>query len=521
MIVNFNTGAYLRAVPALARAASAATSRSTCSSSTTPRTTAPTGRPWPTHPWARLIENPDNVYLSPAWNQGIRATSAPYVLLLNPDTEWWAGTLADYVAGRRRRTREPASSVRSSATPTARSTRAAGRSRASSTRSGHAFLGSGPTRAIRFTRRYQISTDGTAPREREVDWVSGCCMLIPRGVFDEVGLLDEGFPLFGEELDFATRLRDAGRSCCSRPRSRSCTRSASREGASREMLRCTRRASTVTTESTEPPGGAERRCRRRAPPCGRAPSSRRCEEGSPHDEGRRPGRGGGHAHASAHRDRAQAAAAADGSDAPSTTCSITSRATACTRSCSARRTSSRCSTRSSRRARGDPSITWITETHALGTGGAIVNALEAAGDEPFFALNGDILTDLDLTAMKAFHDAKRCGRHDRAAPRRRRPGVRPRRDRRRRQGPRVPGEARVDPIPGDVNAGTYLLDPAVLRATGRPARPSRSSGRLPGGDRRRPPRRTASRPTRTGSTSARPRSTCRRTSTCSRARCTA
>ena len=54
---------------------------------------------------------------------------------------------------------------------------------------------------------------------------------------------------------------------------------------------------------------------------------------------------------------------------------------------------------------GDPSIMWITETHALGTGGAIVNALEALGGEPFFALNGDILTDLDLTAMRAFHDS--------------------------------------------------------------------------------------------------------------------
>ena len=50
------------------------------------------------HPWARLIENPENVYLSPAWNQGIRETDAPYLLLLNPDTEWWTGTLADYVA---------------------------------------------------------------------------------------------------------------------------------------------------------------------------------------------------------------------------------------------------------------------------------------------------------------------------------------------------------------------------------------------------------------------------------------
>lgn len=111
---------------------------------------------------------------------------------------------------------------------------------------------------------------------------------------------------------------------------------------------------------------------------------------------------------------------------------------------------------------GDPAITWITETEPLGTGGAIVNALDALDDEPFFALNGDILTDLDLTAMLARHretdasvsialhhvdDARAFGlvitdgdgwvREFREKP--------------------------ADPIPGDVNAGTYLLDPVVLR----------------------------------------------------------
>ena len=29
------------------------------------------------HPWARLIENPENAFLSPAWNQGLRETNAP------------------------------------------------------------------------------------------------------------------------------------------------------------------------------------------------------------------------------------------------------------------------------------------------------------------------------------------------------------------------------------------------------------------------------------------------------------
>jgi N-acetylglucosaminyl-diphospho-decaprenol L-rhamnosyltransferase len=161
------------------------------------------------HPWARLIENPRNVYLSPAWNQGIRATSAPFLLLLNPDTEWWQGTLADYVAVARRTpragivgpvVRNPDGTLYPSGRPFPSVVDAVG----------HGFLGTvWPDN--RFTRRYhQRGWDRTT--EREVDWVSGACMLVPREAFDEVGLLDEQFLLYGEELDFATRLHGAGRS---------------------------------------------------------------------------------------------------------------------------------------------------------------------------------------------------------------------------------------------------------------------------------------------------------------------
>ena len=160
-----------------------------------------------THPWARLIENPTNVFLSPAWNQGIRETKAPWVLLLNPDIEWWAGTLADYVAVAKAHpdagivgplVRNSDGTIYESGRPFPDVVDAAG----------HAFLGTVKP-DNRFTKRYHL--DGWDRRsEREVDWVSGCCMLVPRAAFDRVGMLDEGFPLFGEELDLATRMRDAG-----------------------------------------------------------------------------------------------------------------------------------------------------------------------------------------------------------------------------------------------------------------------------------------------------------------------
>jgi mannose-1-phosphate guanylyltransferase len=112
---------------------------------------------------------------------------------------------------------------------------------------------------------------------------------------------------------------------------------------------------------------------------------------------------------------------------------------------------------------GVPSVTWVTEREPLGTGGAIVSVLDVLGDEPFLALNGDILTDLDLTAMLERHRARNATvsialhRVDDA----RAFGL-----------VETEGDGRVtafrekpsDPTPGDVNAGTYVLDPAVLRA---------------------------------------------------------
>ncbi len=112
--------------------------------------------------------------------------------------------------------------------------------------------------------------------------------------------------------------------------------------------------------------------------------------------------------------------------------------------------------------RDEPTITWVTEERPLGTGGAIVHALDAIGDQPFFALNGDILTDLDLTAMMQAHragaaavtialhhvpDARAFGLVERAAD------------------GRVTAflEKPEETVPGDVNAGTYIVEPAVLR----------------------------------------------------------
>src|SRR4051812_12041575 len=108
-----------------------------------------------------------------------------------------------------------------------------------------------------------------------------------------------------------------------------------------------------------------------------------------------------------------------------------------------------------------PRITWVTETEPLDTAGAIVNALPLLGEEAFFVLNGDILTDLDFTALLRFHRARGSAATITLAHVE---------DARAFGLVTTDGDARVrefrekpaDPIAGDVNSGTYVLEPSAL-----------------------------------------------------------
>jgi mannose-1-phosphate guanylyltransferase len=109
---------------------------------------------------------------------------------------------------------------------------------------------------------------------------------------------------------------------------------------------------------------------------------------------------------------------------------------------------------------GRPAITWITEAAPLGTGGAVANAAREVR-ETFLVINGDILTDLDLTAVVNRHRAESAqativvAEVDDARPY----GL-----------VAVDGQGRVmafrekpdEPEPGLVNAGTYVLEPQTV-----------------------------------------------------------
>jgi N-acetylglucosaminyl-diphospho-decaprenol L-rhamnosyltransferase len=159
------------------------------------------------YPHSRLISNRRNRGFAAAVNQGILATAAPFILLLNPDAEILAGTIGGFVKLARDRPRagaigpmirEPDGTVYPSARKVPTPVEALG----------HAFLGPFLPRN-RFTRAYTMA--GWDRRsERSVEWVSGSCMLLRRSALDQVGLLDERFFLYVEDVDLCRRLRLGG-----------------------------------------------------------------------------------------------------------------------------------------------------------------------------------------------------------------------------------------------------------------------------------------------------------------------
>jgi N-acetylglucosaminyl-diphospho-decaprenol L-rhamnosyltransferase len=159
---------------------------------------------WPS---VRVIEAGGNLGFSRANNIGIRATRAELILLLNSDTIVPPGAIdrltADLVA-------HPEVAV---AGP--RLVGADGRLEISS---GPMI---GPFNELRQKLLVRLYERGFGPvcrkverdasRARAVDWVSGACLLVRRADADAVGLLDERFFLYTEDVDFCASIRARGR----------------------------------------------------------------------------------------------------------------------------------------------------------------------------------------------------------------------------------------------------------------------------------------------------------------------
>lgn len=165
----------------------------------------------------RLVSLERNVGFSRANNVAIRDARGGVVILLNPDTEPRAGSLSALVDAVRAHPDAAAVGPRliSADGTLQRSCRRFPTFAVLALlflKAHHLFPG------LAALRRYEMR-DASLGRERAVDQIMGACMAIPRRALDCVGLLDEGYWVWFEEVDWCRRAARAGLRAWFAPRS--------------------------------------------------------------------------------------------------------------------------------------------------------------------------------------------------------------------------------------------------------------------------------------------------------------
>ena len=160
------------------------------------------------HPWVKLIANDTNYGFARGNNQAIRQAKGDYVLLLNPDTEVLPGaihTLMEFLDA------TPSAGVVAPQLlnfdlSTQRSCRQF------PTFAGMFYELIGLSRLFPQSsvfRQYKM-LDWEHDDVREVDQPEGACLLVRHSVIDAVGLLDEGYFMLFEEVDWCYRIKEHG-----------------------------------------------------------------------------------------------------------------------------------------------------------------------------------------------------------------------------------------------------------------------------------------------------------------------
>lgn len=159
-------------------------------------------------PQVRLRRLPVNAGFSSANNVVLREVSSRYVLVLNPDTEMRAGTLDHLLDVMEERAEVGIVGCRLER-PDGSFDHAAKRSFPTPAAALAHFTGIGRTSRSPTLSQYrapELDERGVG----EVDAVNGAFMLVRRGAMAEVGLLDEGYWLYMEDLDWCARFWERG-----------------------------------------------------------------------------------------------------------------------------------------------------------------------------------------------------------------------------------------------------------------------------------------------------------------------
>jgi GT2 family glycosyltransferase len=152
------------------------------------------------YPWVRLIANTENMGFARANNLAIRQSQSDYVLLLNPDTVVEEPTLRGVLDFMDAHPEAGGAGVMmhnedGTLAPESR------RGLPTPWVAGLKMLG--------FTKRYYMSH---LPWDQpgRIDVISGAFCMLRRKAIDQVGLLDEDFFMYGEDIDLSYRLLKGG-----------------------------------------------------------------------------------------------------------------------------------------------------------------------------------------------------------------------------------------------------------------------------------------------------------------------
>ena len=155
--------------------------------------------------YGRLIIAEKNLGYGGAANLGLAGSTAPWLVVANPDVVWEPDSLARLIE--RAEAWPRAGVVGPAVIDTDGTVYPSAREFPSLTSGvGHALLAKvWPQNP--WTRRYHSATD---PTERRTDWLSGSCLVLRREAFESVGGFDDGYFMFFEDVDICDRLSKAG-----------------------------------------------------------------------------------------------------------------------------------------------------------------------------------------------------------------------------------------------------------------------------------------------------------------------
>jgi GT2 family glycosyltransferase len=157
-------------------------------------------------PEIHIIDNQENIGFSKAVNRSIKNSNAKYIMILNPDAYIQPGFFDDVLTFMEQnsdvgivgpRILNPDRTIQGSARhfPTIST----------------AFFGRNTILTRLFpnnpiSSKTIVNINNCNGEWREVDWVSGACMIIRRKAIEKVGLLDEGFFTYWEDADICRRM---------------------------------------------------------------------------------------------------------------------------------------------------------------------------------------------------------------------------------------------------------------------------------------------------------------------------